>query len=76
MIKRSCKLSKSNSYFLFGARGTGKSSLLRETFKNEKTLWIDLLNDELVDQYQLQPQSLLQQISILSKENIISKNTI
>ncbi len=69
MIKRSCKLSKSNSYFLFGARGTGKSSLLRETFKNEKTLWIDLLNDELVDQYQLQPQSLLQQISILSKEN-------
>ncbi len=69
MIKRSCKLSKSNSYFLFGARGTGKSSLLRENFKNEKTLWIDLLNDELVDQYQLQPQSLLQQISILSKEN-------
>lgn len=67
MVKRYCKLSKSNSYFLFGARGTGKSSLLKETFKNEQTLWIDLLNDELVDQYQLHPQSLLQQVEIMPK---------
>ena len=68
MVKRLCKLSKTNSYFLFGARGTGKSSLLQETFKNKNSLWIDLLNEELLDQYQLQPQSLLQQIKLLPKD--------
>ena len=29
MFTRGCKLPKTNGFFLFGARGTGKTSLLR-----------------------------------------------
>ncbi len=32
MLKRMCKLSKSNSFFLFGPRGSGKSTLLKSHF--------------------------------------------
>ncbi len=42
-----CRLlspSKNNSFFLFGARGTGKSTFLKKFFSAEKTLWIDLLD--------------------------------
>ena len=38
----------SNSFFIFGARGTGKSTLVKELFYKSKTLVIALLNaDEL-----------------------------
>lgn len=38
----------SRSFFLFGARGTGKTSLLRRLIPEGKNaLWIDLLDDEL-----------------------------
>jgi len=36
---------KTRSFFLFGARGTGKTSFLREFFADARTLWIDLLSD-------------------------------
>ncbi len=44
MFKRLLNPIKSNSFFLFGARGTGKSTFLREFFRAESTLWIDLLD--------------------------------
>ena len=44
MLKRECKIPKSNSFFLFGARGTGKSTLLRELLKVPPDAYIDLLN--------------------------------
>src|SRR4029434_4072372 len=44
MIHRILKPLKSNSFFLFGARGTGKSTFLRNYFDLEQTLWIDLLD--------------------------------
>jgi uncharacterized protein len=46
MFHRIVNLSKSNSFFLFGARGTGKSTLLREQFgpfSSLSTIYIDLL---------------------------------
>ena len=43
MIRRLAKLSKNSSLFLFGARGTGKSTLIRDLFSAENPLWIDLL---------------------------------
>ncbi len=46
MFRRMQKLSKSNSLFLFGARGTGKSTLLKQLFSSENTLWIDLLSEQ------------------------------
>ncbi|MCZ0931656.1 MAG: AAA family ATPase [Oligoflexia bacterium] len=44
MIQRSCQFSKTNSFFLFGARGTGKTTLLNRLFSKKDTLFIDLLN--------------------------------
>jgi predicted AAA+ superfamily ATPase len=44
MIHRIINTSYQSSYFLFGPRGTGKSTLLRATFEPEDTLWIDLLD--------------------------------
>lgn len=45
MVHRLQKLHSSHSFFLFGARGTGKSTLLRQTFSSQQTLWVDLLDD-------------------------------
>ena len=44
MVKRLQKLDTRQNFFLFGARGTGKSTLLKQKFNSNKTLWIDLLN--------------------------------
>ena len=44
MIKRICTLPKKNSFFLFGARGTGKTTLLHQVFSETNNLFIDLLN--------------------------------
>ncbi|MFN9999857.1 MAG: AAA family ATPase, partial [bacterium] len=43
---------------MFGARGTGKTSLLKETFANTKTLWIDLLRGQSELQFSEDPDSL------------------
>ena len=43
MIRRLLKPSLSRSFFLFGARGTGKTFLLREIFAGSSCLWINLL---------------------------------
>jgi len=40
--KRSIKTTKTNSFFLFGPRGTGKTSWLKKNFKD--ALYFDLLN--------------------------------
>ena len=53
MIQRTCKLSKTNSFFLFGARGTGKTTLLHSIFSKEDTLFIDLLNVSLFEEFLL-----------------------
>jgi chromosomal replication initiation ATPase DnaA len=44
MLKRLAKFTKSNSFFLFGARGTGKTHLLKEIYSNADNWYIDLLN--------------------------------
>lgn len=53
MIPRLANVSKTNSFFLFGPRGVGKTTLLKEQFEPSKTLYIDLLDDDLVDQLML-----------------------
>jgi predicted AAA+ superfamily ATPase len=45
MIPRLCNPLKTLSFFLFGARGTGKTNLLRSIFTFKNVLWIDLLKD-------------------------------
>jgi len=57
MLNRTINLPKTHSFFLFGARGTGKTSLLRSQFL-ESVLYIDLLNLETEARYQADPESL------------------
>ncbi len=63
MIHRLLKPSTKRSFFLFGARGTGKSTILHHWFSDISTLWIDLLSPELEDRYSRNPELLKQQIT-------------
>jgi len=58
MYHRLCKPLVSNSFFLFGSRGTGKSTLLETLFAGKPTLWIDLLDAEEARRYLLHPELL------------------
>ncbi len=53
------QLTKTNSFFLFGARGTGRSTLLSETFTTDEAVFIDLLDPDMVDQFISRPSELL-----------------
>lgn len=53
---------KSNSFFIFGARGTGKSTFLHNFFQGKKTLWIDLLDPWVEDLYAREPNTLVREI--------------
>ncbi len=48
----------STSYFLFGPRGTGKSTFLRHYYKN--ALWIDLLKPEVFRKYAARPERMIE----------------
>ena len=48
---------KQNSFFMFGARGTGKSTLINSLL-GDKAYVIDLLDDETFDRYMTQPNTL------------------
>lgn len=58
MLKRLLQLPKKQSFFLFGARGTGKSTLLAEQFSPETSFWIDLLDPEQEDRFARHPKEL------------------
>jgi hypothetical protein len=47
MYHRHLNLLKTHSFFLFGARATGKTELLRQTFSSDEALFVDLLDPEL-----------------------------
>lgn len=51
MLQRYAKLSKSHSFFLFGPRGSGKSTLIREKYLSSNSLLIDLLNENTESRY-------------------------
>lgn len=58
MFRRIQKLSEINSFFLFGARGTGKTTLLQQALGAKETLWIDLLTDADEERYGRTPDEL------------------
>ncbi len=69
MIHRIPKLSKSHSFFLFGARAVGKSSLIKKLFKTEKNiLYIDLLKSEWEDELAKKPDYLIEVIQQLKSK--------
>lgn len=68
MFNRIIRFPSKNSFFLFGARGTGKTLLLKERFKEAAALYIDLLDPDLNQTYSLRPRTLLEQLAALPKK--------
>lgn len=58
MINRLISPLKTNSFFIFGARGTGKSTFLDHFFRGKKTLTLDLLDEEIFDRYLTRPKQI------------------
>ncbi len=70
MIQRLISPLMTNSFFLFGARGTGKSTLLRNLFAGEQNiLWLDLLDPEQEDRYSRNPAELTQRLNALPRKD-------
>jgi uncharacterized protein len=67
MFQRSLKLPKNQSFFLFGARQTGKSTLLKSRLDPKSLFAIDLLDPEQEDLFSRHPNELEQRLAALSK---------
>ena len=68
MFHRDCNFPILNHFFLFGARGTGKSTLLRERF-GKKILYFDLLNINTEREFARDPESLDAKIRAFQEQN-------
>ena len=66
MVKRLFNPLKSHSFIVLGARGTGKSTWLKENLSTSHTNWIDLLDPSLEQKYSLDPSALLHELSSLT----------
>lgn len=64
-MNRIANLPKSHSFFLFGARATGKTWLLKSTLPGQNTTYIDLLQANDFDLYSRDPSRLSEYISTL-----------
>ena len=62
MYKRIIELSEKHTFFLFGMRGTGKSTLLGKFFGMSNVMWIDLLLVEHDLKYKKNPDILKTEI--------------
>lgn len=65
LINRILNLTLNHSFFLFGARNTGKSTLIKQIYQPEQTFWIDLLDVDVEEQYLRAPSTLQAQILAL-----------
>ncbi len=68
MINRLFKQPDKLSFFLFGARGTGKTTLLNERFLPSRSLWFDLLDQDLESRFQLDPMAFEREILAREKD--------
>ncbi len=67
MYQRILNYMKKRSFFLFGARGTGKTTFLKEHFSSKHCLWIDLLDVNIEADFQKNPMLLSQRLKALNK---------
>lgn len=56
MVNRLINPLKSRSFFLFGARGVGKSTWLRSHFSEQNSIYINLLDPEIYEKFLLEPK--------------------
>jgi predicted AAA+ superfamily ATPase len=68
MLKRELNIPKSNSFFLFGARQSGKTTLIRNSFKSEELAEINLLQTETYSQFVSKPDRLREEVWALSEK--------
>jgi uncharacterized protein len=68
MYKRSVNILKTRSFFLFGARATGKSTLLKQLFAKDKVLWLDLLDPELESELSSRPSALSERLDSVRQQ--------
>ena len=71
MIQRTFKLPKTQSFFLFGARGTGKTTLLHQTFSKKKSVFVDLLDVRVFEEFLEDPGRFEDLIKANKKKRII-----
>jgi uncharacterized protein len=57
------------SFFLFGPRGTGKSTLLRHMW--QEALWVDLLQPDLFRSYKARPERLRELVAAYSRGVVV-----
>lgn len=65
---RLLQLPLNRSFFLFGARNTGKSTLLKHLFDGQNALWIDLLAPDLEEKYSREPMRFKQEVLALEED--------
>lgn len=68
MIDRAVTLPLKHSFFIFGPRQTGKSTLLRSTFPAETTLYYDLLKSEEYLRLKANPHLLREEVLARNKK--------
>jgi predicted AAA+ superfamily ATPase len=61
------------SYFLFGARGTGKTALIKRLFQDRDVIWIDLLEAKEERRFNANPDMLLQLVKANDIQIIIDE---
>ena len=59
MYQRLVTLPDNHSFFLFGARNTGKTTLICANFDGDSAVWLDLLEPEIEERYRRRPQDFL-----------------
>lgn len=65
LFKRLLKLPRDHSFFLFGPRGSGKSTLISETYSKSHSLFIDLLDTEFEEKFAKNPRELIEIVESL-----------
>lgn len=67
MVKRILTLPKNHTFFLFGPRGVGKTTLLKEVLQPQETHYIDLLDVENEFRYARRPKTFAEELRALPR---------
>ena len=65
MFDRLLRTTTRNSFFIFGARGTGKTTYIKQMFSLDESIYVDLLDPVVEDRYRRSPQRLEHEVLAL-----------